>query len=223
MKPIKVVENSDNRKTGLVSATYAPIQSCPDVCPFKDGGCYGQQSFCGKYFREVSKAAEKLKITQPRQIAREEGKAIKTLSGKHPLRLHTAGDCRSEAAVKEIVKATKDYPNRVWTYTHAWRNIDSDTWEHISTLASCENITQAKEAYSLGYAPSMVCKEHFEGVIEKDGLYFMVCPFETKGMQCVKCKMCMNADRLYRAGIIICFPAHGSQLNITKSKVEDLG
>ena len=220
MEIVKVVEKSQNVKTGLVSATYAPIQSCPNSCPLKDNGCYGQDSFCGMYLRKISQCAAENKITGPRQIARIEAKGIKGLSGKYPLRLHVTGDCRSDAAVWELVKACDVYPNKVWTYTHAWREIDSYRWCSISVLASCETKEQCEEAYDKGYAPCLVTKESFSGIQKQGNLKYLVCPNITQKKTCVQCKMCFNSERLYRAGIVICFPVHGSKANKAKQKVE---
>jgi hypothetical protein len=220
MEIVKVVEKTSNVKLGLASATYAPIQSCSYSCPFKDKGCYAQNSFCGIHLRRLNKAAEITKNTQPRQIARIEAKQIKTLSGKYPLRLHVTGDCRSEAAAETLAKACKSYPNKVWTYTHSWMDIDADTWKPISILASCETKQECEEAYDKGYAPCLVTKTSFDGTKEIDGLWYMTCPNITKHKTCSQCKMCLNSDKLYKAGIVICFPAHGIKKEQVKQQLE---
>jgi hypothetical protein len=63
----------------------------------------------------------------PEVIAEAEAAAIRKLSGSHPLRLHTVGDCKTDQAAAIVADAamahTARYGQPSWTYTHAWRNV----------------------------------------------------------------------------------------------------
>ncbi len=78
MKPVSAVDVSKNSKTGVVSATYAPIQSCPDTCKFKDNGCYAQAGNCNYTFGRVSKNTARMELSDI-EIAQWEAKEISKL------------------------------------------------------------------------------------------------------------------------------------------------
>src|SRR5262245_20215952 len=68
IKPVRAVENSENAKTGLVSATYASQESCPADCPFRGAGCYAEGSRVGFHTRRLNRSP----VTDPAVIARAE-------------------------------------------------------------------------------------------------------------------------------------------------------
>jgi len=222
-KMILAVEKSTNSKTGVVSATYAPIHSCPGTCPFMDSGCYGQTSFCGMHLKKLNKAAEASGKTTPKAIALEEAAAIKKLKGDKPLRLHVVGDCKTSEAAEIVAKACDEYTNQsgepVWTYTHAWKIIPREKWGGISVLASCESVDGAKEAIAEGYAASMIYPEQFDKPFEKDGMKMIPCPEMVRGVQCNKCKLCFNDSKLLDKKRVICFFPHSSGAKKVKAKV----
>jgi hypothetical protein len=156
------------------------------------------------------------------------------LTGEHPLRLHVVGDAKTNAAARILGKAAQRYQARgwkrtrkaqdVWTYTHAWRQVDRSSWgPDISVLASCETVEQAGWALSLGYAPALVVVEKHPAdgkawVAERrvmvgggKGLTVIPCPAQTREeVQCVDCKLCWNDDWLKRERKAIGFEVHGS-------------
>ena len=162
-----------------------------------------------------------------RSLAREEAKAIRSLSATRPLRLHVVGDARTESAVEVLASAGRAYTKRggqpVWTYTHAWRAIRQGLWRGVSVLASVENLGDAILALLRGYAPALVVDRH-----PKDGkawtetdllpdhpaldttLKIIPCPAQTRGKTCEECKLCFDANALYRRNAVIAFEAHGS-------------
>ena len=58
MKAVITVEKSNNKKTGIVSATYAPIFTCPTTCPFLNSGCYAQSGPTALHLNRINKAAD---------------------------------------------------------------------------------------------------------------------------------------------------------------------
>lgn len=214
IKPVIVIEKSKNKKIGLAGATYAPIHSCPNSCPFIDEGCYAKLGYCGIQLNRINKAATAQGVTRPVDIAQAEAQEIQKLSGLYPLRLHVVGDCRTVPAVKVLAGACREFSSKrgqpVWTYTHSWKIIPREAWGDISVLASCESVDQVKEAYQRGYA-SMIVTEPFSKSYEEEGFWFIACKESVKQIPCSVCKLCLNDKKLYRQKKVVCVFPHGSQ------------
>ena len=223
MEIVKAVEKSVNSKTGHVSVTYAPIQSCPKLCPFLNTGCYTQLGHCGIHLNRLNRAADSEGVIRPIDIAKKEAEAISKLNGDKPLRLHIVGDCRTSQAAEIVAKAATEYTAKhkqpVWTYTHAWREIPRNKWGDISVLASCETITEAKQAMKRGYAASIVRLKEFKRPFFWEGITLMPCLEMTKDIKCDKCKLCFNDKRLLEKEKVICFFPHGSKENQAKDAI----
>lgn len=217
------VEKSKNSKTGEVSATYAPIQSCPDTCPFLDHGCYAQTGNTQFTLTRLNKNAKEKKQERPVDIARAEAEAIRGLTGKLPLRLHIVGDCKTPKAAEIISQAAEDHKAKhgqpVWTYTHAWREIPRERWGDISVLASCETVEECKQAMKRGYAASIVRLKPFEKTFPWRGVSMVPCKGLTKGTKCDKCRLCMNDQTMKDKKNVICFFPHGSKANAAKQVI----
>ena len=220
---VMAVEKSKNEKTGLVSATYAPIQSCPKTCPFMDKGCYGQKSFCGFHLRKLNKATKEQGKEFALDIALEEARAIRSLTGKKPLRLHIVGDCKTPSAAKIVADACGDYiskdQQKVWTYTHAWRDIPRSNWGDISVLASCETLEEAHHAMKRGYAASIVRLKKFDRPFNYQGVTMTPCLEMTKGIKCKDCRLCFNDKKLLENKRVICFFPHGDGSEEVKHEI----
>lgn len=212
---VLAIERSQNRKTGLVSATYAPIHSCPKTCPFMDKGCYGQLDFCGIHLSKINKAAEEQKKTEPKVIARIEAQRIRKLSGKRPLRLHVVGDCRTREATQTVSRACKAYKNKhkqpVWTYTHAWRRVPRRDWGDTSVLASCETVDECVYAMERGYAAQICTPEYITKRTKVGDFTIIPCKNNTEGIQCVECRICMHDRRLHQRREVLNIGAHGTK------------
>jgi hypothetical protein len=127
------------------------------------------------------------------QIAQAEAEAIDALTGDRLLRLHVVGDCRTNASARVLGAAAKRYRSRgnhprvgrkVWTYSHAWRDVERSSWtDSVSVLASVETVQDAKEAMARGYAAAIVV-----GVFERDNAYpvdgvtVIPCPEQTDSL-----------------------------------------
>jgi hypothetical protein len=214
-----LVLQSKNIKTGLVSATYASIDAtCPKSCPFMGEGCYAQIGMVGihtvRFNRKYNRARNPI---TPETVAREEAGLIKkaTEEGKNllPLRLHVAGDLRTNKAAQLIRTAVKNWNNPVWSYTHAWRNVDRKSWgDTISVLASCETQEQAELAMKRGYAVAMVTGPHLspKAYTAPNGIKIIPCPAQTHdNVTCVSCKLCWNDKKLLDQRAVIGFEVHG--------------
>lgn len=215
MEIITVVEKSRNRKAGLVSATYAPIQTCPNHCRFKDKGCYAQLGHTGIHAKHNEMEARRQKIFRPLDFAKAEAKKILELSGERPLRLHVMGDCRTPKSAEVLARAAEKYTKLhhkpVWTYTHCWREIPREKWGSISVLASCETFEEAEYAKKRGYAISMTRWKAFNKAFNWKGFKMQPCKELTEGIQCNKCQLCFKDDYLRKNNIVICFFPHGAR------------
>jgi hypothetical protein len=209
---ITAIELSSNRKTGPVSATYAPRQTCPPGCRFLRNGCYAENQPCVFTFSRVTKQAKGKSLID---IARAEATAISELSGRYPLRLHVSGDCRTPQAAREIASACQVFTQKhgcpVWSYTHAWRKIPRENWGKINIFASCEAENDAVLAHKRGYSVAIVRAELPKKPVKIGNFTGIPCKEQLKGTPCVSCRLCFHADKLRQKGKIIVFGAHGSR------------
>lgn len=209
---IKAVEKSSNSKTGCVSATYAPIASCPADCPLKDRGCYAKTGNVGIHVSRLDRDA----VGHFKQdIAENESKAIDGLSGKRPLRLHVSGDCATTQAARTVSAACDRYTKRhgqpVWAYTHAWRKVPRAAWGSVSVWARVHSAADVKAALRAGYAVNVVKDLQGAKMSKTDGVTYIACPATRTDKNCLSCKLCFKADRMREKKIVIAFPPHGPQ------------
>ena len=208
------VENSGNSKLGVLSATYASQASCPASCPLRGSGCYAEGGLMAIHTRRVNKA-ESTSI----EVARDEATAIDSLTGKRPLRLHVVGDCPTDNAARLVSQAGERYQSRhgqpVWTYTHAWRDVDQGSWGGVSVLASCETPQEVKRATAKGYATAMIVQGHESPkAYTHNGVKAIPCQAQTRGATCNECKLCWRDNNLRKGGYTITFATHGTRKNI---------
>lgn len=206
---VRAIENSENKKIGNCSATYASQTSCPKSCPLFRKGCYAELGPIGIHTNRLNK--EK---TTAFAVAQQEARAIGGLSGKNHLRLHVVGDSTTKKGTKLLANAAKRYTAKahknVWTYTHAWRQMERENWGKISVLASCENLDDAIKAMKRGYAAAVIVPKFQSEKAYSVGKYKVIpCPNQTKHITCDKCKLCMNDKRLKANKLIIGFEPHG--------------
>jgi hypothetical protein len=203
------VEVSGNKKIGRVSVINAPFSTCHTDCPWLNNGCYASYGPVSIQERKLDHSAS------PLEVAREEARLMGELKSGLDLRLHVFGDSRTRAGTKILARAAREYMKRwgkkIWTYTHAWRRVQSEDWGQISVLASCETADHVREAWSRGYAAAIVVDSHpGEKAYLIDGIKVIPCPAESREVTCESCRLCMNSDRLRENKLAIGFSAHGS-------------
>jgi hypothetical protein len=209
---VHAVDVSANRKTGIVSVTYASQNSCPDDCPLRGGGCYAESGPTGIWTKQVNEYDPDATALD---VAKAEAEAIReVISGTLDLRLHVVGDCSTDEAasiVSDAALRTARPGRRVWSYTHAWRRVQRGAWGEVSVLASCETPIQARQAQEQGWATAVIVPAYkSERLYEEQGLKILPCPNETRGTQCVDCGLCMKDTFLREKGYAIGFTPHGS-------------
>lgn len=200
------VEASGNAKTGLTSATYAPQSTCPPTCPFKGNGCYAERGNMNIHTARINKKARGVSILA---LAREEADAINKGSIRLDMRVHVVGDCATPSAAKLVGGAMADRDKRAagpvaWTYTHAWRTVPKTAWQGARVMASVEDPKDVPRAHAKGYAVACVVPS-FDGPALPDGFQGIPCLYQTRGIQCVDCRLCLEPDRLHAKKRVILF------------------
>lgn len=219
---------SGNSKIGDAATTYAAQPSCPLSCPFLDGGgCYAETGRIGMFVtRPLNEAAARSGATAV-TVALAEAEAIDLLIpvGGRPLRLHSVGDCSTDQAARTVSAAAERYMQRgggpVWTYTHAWRDVDRASWGDVSVLASCETPADVLLAHARGYATAVVVEEFesdrkYSGSIPESAV--LPCPQMTRGVACSDCRLCMDDAGLRERGCSIGFEIHGIPLTVRRAR-----
>ena len=219
--PLIAKENSTNSKTGMVSCTYVSQSTCPK-CPLFKNGCYAESGSMGILTKRVNSSP----ITDPIEIAKEEAKAIESLTVNQPLRLHVVGDFSGVEGAEIVAKACDVHKDKfgkdIWSYTHD-HTIPRKSFGCISILRSCESLQQAKKAVDDGFAAALVVDEFKSDKAYNigEGLIGIPCPQETKKAKtCLDCKLCMKADKLKNR--VILFAAHGARKNTVKRIINAL-
>jgi hypothetical protein len=75
----------------------------------------------------------------------------------------------------------------------------------------------------MGYACAIIVAEHPSDKAYKlpgSETKWLPCPAQTRDVQCVKCKLCFNADRLFKDGYGIAFAVHGAGKNVAKRHLQ---
>lgn len=218
------VDLSENSKTGPVSVTYASQNSCPLTCPLRGAGCYAEHGPMGIWTARVNNANP---TATPLQVALDEAAAIREkVSGRFDLRLHVVGDCPTDESARIVSDAALGVLRRgkqPWSYTHAWKDVARESWGEVSVLASGEAPRQMVEAMDKGYATAIVVdKFKSDKLYEENGVKILPCAQQTRGVQCVDCRLCFNDTRLREKGITIGFEAHGSRFKVVRRMLPTL-
>ena len=212
---VTLVLKSQNSKVGQVSATYASIDAtCPKTCALKNAGCYAQLGMVNIHTVRLNRQAVN---ETPETVAREEARLITNAAfeGKDvlPLRIHVAGDCRTNRAAKMVGTAASNWSQPVWSYTHAWRTVKRENWKTVSILASVEKPEDVTKAFDRGYAVALVVDKHPEdgkSFQHESGEFKVIpCPSQTRDVQCTDCKLCWKDQFLLENKSVISFAAHG--------------
>lgn len=224
-KPVYAVEVSENKKIGMASATGVSQASCPLSCPLLESKeCYamgGPQGF-------TTNRLNRSEIIDPDTLAVMEADAIGDLTGRLDLRVHVVGDCTTDNAAATVsgamIKHQAKHGRAAWTYTHAWRMVKRISWGKANVLASCQTIGEVAEAHSLGYGAALIVSEHPEdGKAYQMGEYSVIpCPEQTRGVQCVDCRLCMNSQRLHDTKRVISFAPHGVKKNKLVARIKEM-
>jgi hypothetical protein len=205
----KAVEITRAAKITGCSATYVSQSTCDTECPFLNAGCFAESGPVSWH------APDKLREADAVEALTQEARLIDTLSGQRPLRLHVVGDATSNETAAMLARSSGEYSKRwnmpVFTYTHAWRHIDRESWGEISVLASCETVEDTHLAMQKGYAAAIVRPDPplAARAMKHNGIRELPCVHETRDVPCISCGLCWDDKRLREKKIVIRFTAHG--------------
>ena len=224
-----MTRRSGNGKTGKIPVTTTSAESCPDSCPLKGNGCYGELSYQGMHWEKVTRRERggdldelcgKIEALPDRQLWRH------NVSGDLP----GQGDKIDMAAVRKLVIA--NIGKRGYTYTH-YPMADFDNrvavyWanrEGFTINLSANNLVHADNLADLNIAPVVTllpagqvqlirqntgynykCRKL--NTVTPAGRTVIVCPATyKKRVTCATCKLCQKKGNRP----VIGFPVHGSK------------
>lgn len=230
-KGMRIVEVSQNAKTGPVSTTYMNQFTCPSSCPHLGKNCYAESGLVGMHTRRIEREAGELLVDMigdsegefratatrdfPALMLEHEAHAIKEyLTGKRKLRVHVVGDVVNAETAGFIGRAMIDHEWKheqpAWTYTHRWREIPNAAWNGAEVLASVEKPEDVLAARIMGYASAITLPYAIHPTqkrYEYMGLTIVPCPAQAKPRKitCSACNLCSETAKLYSRGETIGF------------------
>lgn len=208
---------SGNAKTGPIPVSITESKSCPTSCPLLKNGCYASAGRLNIHWSRLDKS---------RKAKHSWKNFIKQVKGLFPGQLwrhNSAGDLPGignridKRKMLELVNANKG--RKGFTYTH--KNVfgSSKQSKHNRDLVrlankkgftinlSGNNVSDADRLVDLSVGPVVTIvplgtpKHSFTPA----GRKVLLCPEETVGLTCDRCKLCAKADRKFLIG----FTAHG--------------
>lgn len=209
---------SSNKKTGPIPVSTSSEETCPDVCPFKNKGCYASSGPLLLHWRKVSAGEHAIGW-------RNFLEAITTLPQGQLWRHNQAGDLPGlngaidSQALGELVQASRG--KRGFTYTHK-PVLGSDAQAQSNREAvqqanqagftinlSGNNLEHADALCDLGIAPvaTVLPSEQNTNCATPKGRKVVICPAtQRENVSCATCKLCSVSRR----SVIVGFPAHGT-------------
>lgn len=210
---VNLVRISQNAKLGPIPAAYVSEDTCPDICPLKHSGCYGDSGPVNIQWRKVS--AGKTGTEWPEFLEKVKALPRHTLwryavVGDLP---HTEGRIDVDA-LEGLVNANRG--KRGFLFTHH----DVSIRENQEAIAvanargftvnlSADSLADVDTKYRLGIGPVVTLLPREAGKVTRTdgGIRIVTCPAaQNKEITCSVCGVCQNPDRR----VVIGFPAHGS-------------
>jgi hypothetical protein len=214
MRLVHWVSKSSDSKIGKIVASYSPLDTCPDSCSFKSGGCYAWGLF---YLRVLGK-----KIEDGRIKARSLKEA---LSSRHKdckiVRHRVAGDIVGDVdGTLEECRMVEDEGLINVGYTHDWQ---SDSAQPLKEYfrASCNTLEEVLKAKMMGWSTTLaVHGENIPRSINILGQKGVLCPARhdvpgKKDITCNTCTLCKVSDKT--KDIVVMFEVHGTKKTINEA------
>jgi len=217
MRKVHWVSKSSDKKIGEVLASYSPLESCPDSCQLKTGGCYAWGLF---YLRTLGKKISN-GVLQPKSLTQAlASRSVSAKIARHRVAGDVVGDVK--ATLKECEEVKKSGLINIG-YTHTWKEEDSQPLKKFFR-ASCNDLDDLKEASSMGWAATIVVDGNVPKSTTIAGKKAVICPARhgvpgKKDISCNDCTLCRVDDKT--KDITVMFKVHGSAatLNGSKNKV----
>ncbi len=217
MKERKVhwVAMTTDKKVGPVMASYSPLDTCPDSCSFKSGGCYAWELF---YLRVLGKKISdgRIKIRTIEEAFNNSRRSAKIV--RHRVAGDIVGDV--DGTMRECEFADENNLINIG-YTHDWRNPESQKLKKWFR-ASCNTLEEMQEAIDMGW--SVTITAYGENIPKKTKLLnrrAVLCPAQVdKRIDCNTCKMCKTSGTT--KDTIIIFETHGVKVTVERANKNSL-
>jgi hypothetical protein len=204
---------SSNKKTGPIPVSTSPESTCPEICPFKNGGCYAKSGPLALHWNKVSGGHGGVSwcdfLNQ-----------IKSFPEGQLWRHNQAGDLPGDGKridsrkMRELVCANSQ--KNGYTYTHYSMGLQHNREQVLSANSagfavnlSANNLQHAEKLLALNIAPVVtVIPSDTMGkcTVTPQGQKVLICPATYRDTSCSECALCAQRERSY----IIGFPAHGT-------------
>jgi len=211
---------TSDRKVGPVMVSYSPLETCPDSCGFKTGGCYAWELF---YLRVLGEKIGDGRI-KPRSLQSAYGdRKAKARIVRHRVAGDIVGDV--DATIEEC-EFVDDAGLINIGYTHHWKSEEAQPLKGYFR-ASCNSIEEAEEAIAMGWAVSLTV--YGEGVPKRTklaGQTAFLCPAKknkedkSKDINCNSCTLCKVTDKTRDK--IVMFETHGGSGTIGRANASSV-
>lgn len=198
---VTLSERSRNEKTGPIVVSMTSKDSCPNSCPLKDKECYARFHFLGIVWNRLSEGkiggnwnsfCDRLKKITPGRLFRY-GQA-----GDLP---QTKKGFINKKLVRKFAKACSHL--RTFTYTHhsPTKNLDilRELNETMCVNLSANNLAQADEYSKFGLPVVTLTNGETR---TPEGRVVVICPNQTHGLTCEKCRLCACRSRKSIVGFL---------------------
>lgn len=226
---------SRNEKTGPMPVMTSSSDTCPDSCPLKKGGCYAMTGPLKLHWDKVSRGERGAPLA-------EALKPIRKLNRGALWRYGQAGDLPGKGdeidheGLRQIAAASRGKRAIIFTHKPPTAenlsilrevakeglnvNLSADDLEEADRLASLELpvVVVLKSEYARRRGESLKDYRQRLKALPKNtpnGRKIAICPATYTDVSCTQCGVCADGDR---KGVIVGFPAHGTQ----KRQVDDI-
>jgi hypothetical protein len=227
-----LTRKSENKKTGRMTVSTSPNWTCPEACPLREHGCYSSYGKIYMWWRLISNTVGDANLEYENFLQRIK-KLPNCSYWRHNQAgdFVPAVGYRNRISVQHALSlAIVGKGKRGFTYTHypvvkmkgtSQRTINSNRSTVCSlndngftVNVSANNPSHADEILDSGITvpvvtvlPRHFVKEKIAVSKTPKGRTILTCPaIIQNGMNCRKCRICMNSKRK----VIIGFPVHGS-------------
>lgn len=209
---------SSNRKTGPIPVSASGRSTCPDACPLKEKGCYGESFHLKLHWNKIDRAERGTTFDGLCE-------SIAGLPANQLWRHNQVGDLPGDnnvVSAQLLAKLTKaNQGRRGFTYTHKpvldrqgahtagnRKAIAAANAGGFTVNLSANNLRHADELAALKIGPVVVILPDMSGenTSTPEGRKVVVCPAQTKdNVTCASCGLCQRGAR----SVIVGFIPHG--------------
>lgn len=203
--------SSKNKKTGKVNQFYGHLSTCPlkDCIFYKTGACYARNGHCKLWFNVASgkavKVAKKDEYKILCQPISDLKKRVENIPAGSLYRINVSGDIcyknTGEINAAYVTQLAQDMQGlKAYTYTHAaktennFKILKAVNDAGLTINVSCENTDQVKSALAAGIPAVLAVEKMSAPAVKKDGVNYIQCLAQSRGLNCETCGACQRAS-----------------------------